>query len=85
MCLLLIIYLLPISLVVGMSLHKIDTTEVIFNRHTMFCSFVRHSDFCLSSVLKKIVFLSLDGSVPVVLLPTDLLFSPFHKEHHLIL
>ena len=56
--LLILIYVLPISLTIGFSLPKIDTAEVVFNRHTMFCSFVRHTDFRLSAVLKKIVFLS---------------------------
>ena len=45
-----------------MSFPKLGTAEVTFNKYLMFCSFVRHSEFRLSSVLKKIVFLSVAAS-----------------------
>ncbi len=55
---LIMIYLLPVLLVIIPSLQRIQNTDVIFNKKIMFCSFVRHSNFRLGGVLKKVVFLS---------------------------
>ena len=51
------IYLFPLCIVVLPAVPRIRHGEVTFNNRIMFCSFVRHSDFQLSGVLKKVVFL----------------------------
>lgn len=61
--LLLAIYTLPLLLVLLPSVHRLIDPDlehqVIFNTRIMFCSFVRHSEFRLGSVIKKVVFVTL--------------------------
>lgn len=58
---LVVVYALPLAVVLAQSSPrlKVDMTvgrDVIFNGHIMFCSFVRHSQFRLSGVVKKTSF-----------------------------
>lgn len=51
------LYIIPLLIVLVPSLPRVQSGEVVFNEKIMFCSFVRHSEFRLSGVLKKVLFL----------------------------
>ena len=57
------LYVIPIILTVLPSIPKITKGDVEFNKRIMFCSFVRHSEFKLAGVIKKVVFLCIAASV----------------------
>lgn len=55
------IYILPLTVVLLQSSSRLSAQltmnrDVVFNRRIMFCSFVRHSEFRLSGVVKKTSF-----------------------------
>lgn len=55
------IYVLPLTVVLVQSSSRLNAQltmgrDVLFNRRIMFCSFVRHSEFRLSGVVKKMSF-----------------------------
>ncbi len=60
---LLCLYLVPIGATLGLALPKALKGTVQFNRKIMFCSFVKHNEFKLGSVLKKVGFLTLAALV----------------------
>ena len=59
---LLAMYLLPLLVVMVPSLARAPTQEIVFNKRIMFCSFVRHNEFRLGGVLKKVIFLGVTAA-----------------------
>ena len=61
--LLFLMYLLPACIVILPSIPRLAgkplEEQVIFNHRIMFCSFVKHSEFRLGGVLKKVIFLGI--------------------------
>ena len=60
-CILALIYLAPLGVVVSQSWLRLTgnltmDSDVVFNRRIMFCSFVRHSEFRVAGVVKKMSF-----------------------------
>lgn len=56
---LVLLYIIPLMIVLIPSLPRISSADVIFNRKIMFCSFVKHSNFRVAGVVKKVVFLAI--------------------------
>lgn len=75
------VYAIPLGVVVIQSSPrlKMDMTvgrDVVFNGHIMFCSFVRHSEFRLSGVVKKTSF---------VVAAAGFIFYCYVRIYHLVL
>lgn len=62
--LLLLIYILPLLIVLAPSIPRLTNNvsvlgrDVVFNTKIMFCSYVKHSDFRIGGVVKKVMFLT---------------------------
>jgi len=60
-----VVYAAPLLVILAPALSRLGSAtsgapgrQVVFNKRIMFCSFVRHSEFRLAGVLKKVSFLS---------------------------
>ena len=63
---LILMYIIPLLLVLIQSFRKltqVDDYHVVFNRYTMFCSFVRHSKFQHLVIVKKFGVVSLCAAI----------------------